>query len=337
MKEEEDAITTNRRRALMVAGASSHIQLLEEEESQWGGSSEGRKYIHRTREWMDQRLKSLYFTDPCRYEPNIFRQRYRMQPWVFDRMMRDVANHDPYFVQTNDAMGRPGFSTEQKLTCAMRMLAYGITADFCDDFLDIAKFTALEVLQHFTRAIWNVYHQEYLRRPTKADLRRLLDKAAIRGFPGMVGSLDCMHWQWKKCPSGWHGQYKGYKEKPTIILEAVASYDTWIWHAFFGLPGSLNDLNVLGCSPLFDDICKGETPRVKYEVCGRKYGQCYYLVDGIYPKWESFVKAIRNPSQPRCKRHIERTWREVLRFSKLDFQLYVGQLVVGVRRISNIS
>lgn len=29
---------------------------------------------------------------------------------------------------------------------------------------------------------------------------------------------------------------------PTVILEAVASYDLWIWHALLGLPGALNDI-----------------------------------------------------------------------------------------------
>ena len=37
--------------------------------------------------------------------------------------------------------------------------------------------------------------------------------------------------------------------KAVIVLEAVASEDTWIWHAFFGLPGTLNDINVLNRSP----------------------------------------------------------------------------------------
>ncbi|XP_040373203.1 uncharacterized protein LOC112194158 [Rosa chinensis] len=180
----------------------------------------------------------------------------------------------------------------------MRMLAYGITADFCDDYLDIAKSTAIEIFEHFTKAIWNVYHETYLRRPTPADLRRLLDKAAERGFPGMIGSLDCMHWQWKNCPTGWAGQYTGYKGKPTIILEAVASYDTWIWHAFFGLPGSLNDINVLGCSPLFNDVCTGETPEVNYQQS------------------ETRGRRRHNISQG-CRKHTEKTWREHLVFSKL--------------------
>jgi hypothetical protein len=49
-----------------------------------------------------------------------------------------------------------------------------------------------------------------------------------------------MHWKWKNCPTAYQGTYCGHVKEPTIILEAVASHDLWIWHAFFGLPGSLN-------------------------------------------------------------------------------------------------
>ena len=55
--------------------------------------------------------------------------------------------------------------------------------------------------------------------------------------------------------------------KPTIILEAVASHDLWIWHAFFGMPGSHNDINVLHRSPLFDNLAEGIAPEVNYTIC----------------------------------------------------------------------
>ena len=82
-------------------------------------------------------------------------------------------------------------------------------------------------------------------------MARLLDVGKKRGFPGMLGSLDCMHWTWKNCPTAYGGQYIGKEKEPTVILEAVALYNTWIWHAFFGLPGTLNNINVLDQSPLF--------------------------------------------------------------------------------------
>jgi hypothetical protein len=36
--------------------------------------------------------------------------------------------------------------------------------------------------------------------------------------------------------------YSGHVRASTIILEVVASKDLWIWHAFFCLPGSHNDI-----------------------------------------------------------------------------------------------
>jgi hypothetical protein len=48
------------------------------------------------------------------------------------------------------------------------------------------------------------------------------------GFYAMIGSIDCMYWQWAKCPTGFAGMHKGHKGKPTIILEAVATQDLQI-------------------------------------------------------------------------------------------------------------
>jgi len=36
--------------------------------------------------------------------------------------------------------------------------------------------------------------------PTKTILKKILAVSEERGFPGMMGSLDCMHWGWKNCP-----------------------------------------------------------------------------------------------------------------------------------------
>ncbi|XP_028082670.1 uncharacterized protein LOC114283992 [Camellia sinensis] len=84
-------------------------------------------------------------------------------------------------------------------------------------------------------------------------------------------------------------------KKSTIILEAVASYDLRIWHAFFGMPGLHNDLNVLDRSPLFSDLAQGKAPPVHYTINGHSYDMCYYLVDGIYPQWATLVQTISSP------------------------------------------
>ena len=117
----------------------------------------------------------------------------------------------------------------------------------------------------------------------------------------MIGSIDCMHWEWEKCPTAWHGQYRGHFKKPTIILEAVASYDLRIWHAFFGMPGSCNDINVLHRSPVFDDLARGIGPAVKFKVNGRDYDMGYYLADGIYPPWATLINGVSSPQSNKHK------------------------------------
>ena len=88
----------------------------------------------------------------------------------------------------------------------------------------------------------------------------------------------------------------GKEKKPTIILEAVADSDLWIWHAFFGMPGSCNDLNVVDNSPLIGDIFAGRfPPAFKYTVNGRERTRAYYLADGIYPKWGIFLQSFKQP------------------------------------------
>jgi hypothetical protein len=84
--------------------------------------------------------------------------------------------------------------------------------------------------------IVNIYADKYLRSPHKDNIQRILAVSDERGFPGMMGSLDCMHWHWKNCPIANKGQYSGKEKEATVILEAVATHDLWIWHAFFGLP-----------------------------------------------------------------------------------------------------
>nr|GEU31576.1 protein ALP1-like [Tanacetum cinerariifolium] len=98
----------------------------------------------------------------------------------------------------------------------------------------------------------------------------------------------------------WQGQYgRGKKKYSTIMLEAVASQDLWIWHAFYKIAGANNDINVLDNSPLFDDLLDDLAHVVSYVVNGVEYRNGYYLADGIYPEWASFVKSFTVATDPK--------------------------------------
>ncbi|XP_008223142.1 PREDICTED: uncharacterized protein LOC103322961 [Prunus mume] len=150
------------------------------------------------------------------------------------------------------------------------MLAYGCSADSTVEYCRLGESTALEWLRKFCSVIKALYGQWYLRSPNPADPYRLLHKANRRGFSGMLGSLDCMHWEWKNCPTTWACQ-------------------------FISVARSNNDINVLTCSLLFNDVVNEVSPHIQYVVNGNEYNLGYYLADGIYPRWATLVKAISQP------------------------------------------
>ncbi|XP_057427453.1 uncharacterized protein LOC130720774 [Lotus japonicus] len=223
----------------------------------------GRKHLSRDHAGANQRLIADYFANEPTYDDGIFRRRYRMQKHVFLRIVADLSSSDSYFTQRVDAAKKEGISPLAKCTTTMRMLAYGVAADAVDEYIKIGETTTLECLRRFCKGIIRLYEQEYMRAPTQEDMQRILQVSEMRGFPGMIGSID-------------------YR------------------------------------SPVFDELEQGNAPRVNFIVNQRPYNMAYYLADGIYPSYPTFVKSIRLPQtepdkcfakhQEGCRKDIERAF-----------------------------
>jgi hypothetical protein len=181
-----------------------------------------------------------------------------MRRELFLSIVDRVCAYDQWFVQRPDAAGRMGLSSLQKYTAAVRMLAYGVAADATDEYVWLGASTADEALRHFCVAIRGCFESIFLRQPSQEDLEKQISINIACGFPGMFVSIDCMHWTWKNCPVAWQGQFQDKDGLRSVILEAVADQSLWIWHAFFGMPGGNNDINVLDHSPLISNFLHGE-------------------------------------------------------------------------------
>ena len=57
-------------------------------------------------------------------------------------------------------------------------------------------------------------------------------------------------------------------------------------------------------SLIFSELEQGRAPVVNYSINSHEYKMGYYLVDGIYPKWSTFVKTILSPHGQKKKKKI---------------------------------
>ncbi|XP_071728304.1 uncharacterized protein [Rutidosis leptorrhynchoides] len=144
-----------------------------------------RGYILRDRESVAQCLWNDYFADTPFFSVKKFERR-----------------------ESIDALVRQSFTTLQKCTLAIRQLAYGLSPDALDEYLHMSEETSVICLNNFGKCIIDLYKSRYMRSHTATDVAQLYSAHEEKhGFKGMLGGIDCMHWEWKNCPVALKGQY----------------------------------------------------------------------------------------------------------------------------------
>lgn len=94
-----------------------------------------------------------YFAKDSAYTDDIFRRRFRTRCSLFLKVVQDIQQHDDFFVQKRDAANKLGLSTIRKVSAAIFLLAYGVTADFLDEYLKMFGSTSLLCLKKICVAI----------------------------------------------------------------------------------------------------------------------------------------------------------------------------------------
>jgi hypothetical protein len=266
-----------------------------------GGSRQGKRKNrdrHAGAEW--QKFVQSYWgtdTEEPTYTEEHFRRRFRMSRAIFLVIHDAVVLTDPSFRRQSDCTGRVGISSYLKVAGCVQYMCIGIAHDQHEYLFGISESTLHGYYHKFLTAMLTAFQAEYLRLPNLRETDLLSRRNSSRGLPGCIGSIDCMHWEWGRCPMAEAGMYKGKGPRPSVVLEAVADLDYRIWHASFGMPGSVNDITISERSPLVNALAEGSFPPsgFRYTLGGADLTRPYFLADGIYPLWPIFLKTVRNP------------------------------------------
>nr|XP_020150531.1 uncharacterized protein LOC109735740 [Aegilops tauschii subsp. strangulata] len=107
------------------------------------GSIKGRRVINRNRVSGAKLLHNDYFAPtPAFPEDPWLCCRFRMRKPLFLRIVEGVEPHDDYFQLRRDCCGQLSFSTKQKCTTALRMLALGTAADAFGEMVRMGRARA---------------------------------------------------------------------------------------------------------------------------------------------------------------------------------------------------
>ena len=235
--------------------------------------------------------------DP-QYDDAVFCERFRMSEFLFSSIHTDIQNPETgneYFMGLKDAVGRVGPSSLQRMVSVVRQLAYGSGSDSETEYTGVEKDLGRHCLYGFCQFVVRFYGPTFLNKWDKTEMEKEMAVNAARGFPGMLGSIDCQHWRWKNCPVGLQGVYQDRNEVRSIVAEAIAGHDMYIYQAYVGLPGCLNDLNILSRTDTQKKYMRSYAIRHRFKLGATTYKGAYFLADGIYPKWAWFVKTIPLP------------------------------------------
>ena len=157
----------------------------------------------------------------------LFRRRFRV-PWVlFSKLLELCRTHalfGPHADDATDCTGIPYCPIELKLMGVLRMLG---RAWICDDVAEatgMGESTVRLAFRTFTENFVAALYDVYIYRPMGDKLARLMGVFGRMGLPGCVGSTDCVHLKWERCPVSLTNLCKGKEGYPTLVYSAVVDH-----------------------------------------------------------------------------------------------------------------
>ena len=99
----------------------------------------------------------------------------------------------------------------------------------------------------------SAYH-EYISLPTGDDLKAVVARYTRMGFPGCVGSTDCVHFYWDRCPHNSRHLYLGKEGKPTVAYSMIVDHNRRIRSLTIGNPGARNDKSISQYDKSIQDV-----------------------------------------------------------------------------------
>ena len=128
----------------------------------------------------------------------------------------------------------------------LRVLGRGGCFDNQYDGTGISEKAMRVFFHEFCEFFSNNFYDVFVTVPsTPEELAKVTGIYRRLGFPGAVGSIDCVHVRWDKCPFALRSSCKGKEGYPSLAYEAVVDHHRRILSVTKSHYGARNDKTII--------------------------------------------------------------------------------------------
>lgn len=222
-----------------------------------------------------------------------FRKRFRVPYELFQEIVTDIRRVNDIKDERHDATGQESVDLSLMVLGSIRVLASGCTFDAIEELTNVSQETH-RVFFHKQFCRWaESVAPEHIQMPhDEVSLRHVSGPYEIVGLPGCIGSVDCVHLVWDKCPASIRSLCKGKNDVPTLAFEVVASHTRRILSVSQYFWGTVNDKTISRMDAAFDLFRDEGSFLTEYvwhsrDINGNivQHKGVYMICDGGYNNW----------------------------------------------------
>ena len=172
----------------------------------------------------DAILQNPNIQDPKHPDGIKFKRRFRVPYSVFLSILANFRSRDEWNpASSKDRRAHAQHPLEVKILCALFILGRGTDLDTVSMLACISIGTLTSFFHHFCAKLATLY-DEHIYMPKGDDLAAVTSQYARMGFPGCVGSIDCVHFFWDRCQHNVLHLHQGKEGKPTVAYSLIADH-----------------------------------------------------------------------------------------------------------------
>lgn len=265
-----------------------------------------------------------------------FRRKFRLPASLFDYIVSSVLYRQlfPEYEMDGsgkDAFGRPIPSLQVKILVVLRLVGTGADFSSVYDGSKMDEQTARKFFYRFNYIFVRSFYKEWVHTPcSEKEVDEALAIYKRLGLPGAIGSTDCFHLFWDKCPAQLkiacrNGRYK----RCTLVWSICNDHHRKIYCVTEPFHGCVNDKTIQKYDSFLQSVHQKTEPlyaNARYTLHDESHRPqdhvgAWLLCDNGYHKWET----MQCPPTT-CTSEMEVVFREVLESARKSTECLIGIL-----------